>query len=422
MPDDLTKALLVEETAAPRAIAEALFSSVTGRMPLLQALVESGAVTPQVLARYLARTDEPQLERVVPVQDLVDRLPAGLCARLLAVPVRRDAITGTIDIAVADPADTHPAEEIAFHLQSPVRVVRASVPAIEEGLRRARMQSVAPPRRMSSELPPSRPEPFAPRRRNTPTWGNKPPSEAPTPSTSSDIPIPLTRRAFANNDSHRGGTQRPPAPFDPDEKLGKGYSVAPGFLEPAIEVRGRAASAVGALSPAIPAPPPTGGFAAFAPNPPADVGSVLASLRIATTRDEILDLVLTGARAVALKVALFVVKKGSFQGWSCTPELGDRAELQNVTVSMDTETVFDVAVKEGMYLGPLPNDDAHRRLVGFMRGASRDVAITPIRVSGKTAVVVVADSLGDTMIATRRLDEISRAAGEAFARIVRSKR
>jgi hypothetical protein len=75
-----------------------------------------------------------------------------------------------------------------------------------------------------------------------------------------------------------------------------------------------------------------------------------------------------------------------------------------------------------MYLGPLPNDDAHRRLVGFMRGASRDVAVTPVRVSGKTAVVIVADGLGDTMIATRRLDEIARTAGDAFTRIVRAKR
>lgn len=409
MTDDLTKALLVEEVAPPRAIAEALFSSVTGNVPLLQALVDVGAVTPTLLARYLARSDEPQLERVVGLQDIVDRLPPGLCSRLLALPVRRDAITGTVEIAVADPTDTHPAEEIAFHLGSPVRVVRAPIAAIEEGLRRLRIRSMTPssmPR--ASELPPSRPEP-APRRRNTPPWGTPTASsDTPAPSTSSDIPIPLMRRTYANT---RGGTQRPPALADTDPKLGKGYSVAPGALEPVIEVRGRRA-------PAIPKAPPTGGFAAYAQ----DAGSVLASLRVAASRDEVLDLVLAGARSVALKVGIFVVKKGTFQGWHCTPELGERAALQTLVIPVDSGTVLDAAVKDGMYLGPIPNDDAHRRLLGFMRGASRDVAVTPVRVSGKSAAVVVADGLGDTMIATRRLEEIARAAGEAFARILRQKR
>jgi len=37
-------------------------------------------------------------------------------------------------------------------------------------------------------------------------------------------------------------------------------------------------------------------------------------------------------------------------------------------------------------------------------------------------VVLVADELGDTMIATRRLEELAHAAGEAFARIVRMRR
>ena len=57
-----------------------------------------------------------------------------------------------------------------------------------------------------------------------------------------------------------------------------------------------------------------------------------------------------------------------------------------------------------------------------MHGAARDVAAVPIRVSGKTAVVILADELGDTMLATRRLEELARAAGEAFGRIVRMRR
>jgi hypothetical protein len=61
-------------------------------------------------------------------------------------------------------------------------------------------------------------------------------------------------------------------------------------------------------------------------------------------------------------------------------------------------------------------------ILAVMRSPSRDVAIVPIRVSGRAAVVIVADELGDTMLATRRLEELARAAGDAFARIVRMRR
>jgi hypothetical protein len=36
--------------------------------------------------------------------------------------------------------------------------------------------------------------------------------------------------------------------------------------------------------------------------------------------------------------------------------------------------------------------------------------------------VILADELGDTMISTRRLEELARAAGDAFSRIVRTRR
>jgi len=142
--DDLTRTLLLEEVASRRHIADALYASVVGGVPLLTALVDTGATTSEILARYLARTTVPFLRQVAPVLELVDRLPPGLCARLLALPVRRDAVTGTIDVVVAHPADPHAASELAFHLGAPVRVVRAPVAAIEEALYRLRLRADSP--------------------------------------------------------------------------------------------------------------------------------------------------------------------------------------------------------------------------------------------------------------------------------------
>jgi len=499
--DELTKALLVEEVASRRAIAEALFASVNGGVPFLQALVDSGATTPDVLARYLARSDAPFLRQVVPVYELVDRLPRGLCARLLAIPVRLDAITGTVDVVVADPADPHPPAEIAYHLGAPVRVVRAPVPAIEEALRRLRLRErgdaseprardgaawgqhayadgradghayvpppyQAPPRRgglviEADSVPPPPPVPTG--RIRTPPWGTPihaviqqaaHASEPPRSGYGSEIPIPLTRKTF-HPSMFRGATERPPPLINPAKTgLGEGYAIdATGFRD-IVEKPGparvdaridppRASSSPGASLPAtsqplgsfIPGPPPLpghrlaqqaagqGAYYAYAPQLPfADNSGILAALRTASSRDEVLELVLTGARTVALKVALFVVKKGGYLGWMCTPEFADRATLQSVLIPLDANSVFDRAVREDLYLGPIRYDEVHAPLLRALKNPSRDVAVVPIRVSGKTAVIIVADELGDTMLGTRRLEELARAAGEAFVRIVRTRR
>lgn len=486
--DELTKALLLEEVAAPQAIGRALLASVSGKIPLVYALIETGAASPEVLTRYIERAESPFLHHVVPVPELIERLPPGLCQHLLALPVRHDAITGTVDVAVVDASDPHPAREIGFHLGTPVRIVRAPLAALEDALRRlqdptrGRARSMpnadgaalpapggvyapgAPPSRRGLVLEPDSippPQDHVPAatsgaRAATPPWGTpihvvgpvrpRLPTEPPTSGYGSEIPIPLTRKTFYPG-TMSGGTQRPPAFVDPRAAgLGEGYAFDTTGLRDIVErtAAHRFASAhppsaqVTAPPPLsfIPGPPPlpdwgtparggapSGAYAAYAPELPfPEMGGVSAALRNAGSRDEILELVLTGARMVALKVALFVVKKGGYLGWLATPEFADRASLQSILIPLDANSVFDRAVREDIYLGPIRHDDVHAPLLRVMRHPSRDVAIVPVRVSGKTAVIIVADGLGDTMLGTRRLEELARAAGDAFARVVRARR
>lgn len=481
----LSQALLVKGAVAEHALREALFVSVTRGVPFAAALVETGAIPPQVLESHLAATKGPTLQRVVPLAEAMERLPPGLAARLLAVPVRRDAITGTVDVAVPDPRDAHGAEEIGYHLGASVRVVRASLAAIEEALHR-RSRPSKPPGRMTlppgplgappppdtprdleydsrptladhlerspasqpltGSLPPPPPVPgelrasAAPARvspapaprisapppagasvrpgrppMKTPPWGSPvhiPKTEPPMSGFGSEIPIPLTRRAPL-----AGGTQRPPPMQHPEERgLGTGYPVDPESLRSIVEVD--------RSKPPAPVPlPAEGGFAAYAPQLPfAEATDVLDAIRAAGDRDAVLELVLTGARMVAGRVAVFVVKQGAFVGWSCTPELGDLAALRAVRIAVDAETALSQAVHEGTYLGPLRHDDLHAPLLRVMRASSRDVAIVPVRVTGRTVAVVLADALGDTMLSTRRIEELVHAAGEAFTRIVRHRK
>lgn len=369
MPNELTKALLVEGNAPEDAIGDALLLSLKSRMPVLRALVESDAVRSDVLARYLARVDTPILRDVTPLRDVVDQLPPNLCERLAAVPVRRDASTGVVDVAVADPGDPHPGQEIAFHLGAPVRLVRASSISIEEALRRLR-----PPERHLSEVPSS------------------PPSAA----LGSEIPIPLTRRA----------------------------------------ARGEARTTAQLLPSYIPGPPPVPGLDGMGAKPQperrywtdsghpeiADIGGILTDLRAAGSRDEVLELLLGGAQMVAARVAIFVVKRDGYLGWACTPEFGDRTALQSILILPDRSNVFETAIRDGLYLGSLPDGDAHAALLDVMVRASPDVAAVAVRILGKTAAVLVADELGDTLLATRKLDELAKAAGDALMRVVRMSR
>jgi hypothetical protein len=257
----------------------------------------------------------------------------------------------------------------------------------------------------------------------TPPWGTLVHgSEPPDEGLGSEIPIPLTRRAFG---SVSGGTQRPPPLVDPQRSaLGEGYAVEPGQLRQIVEVNERPPSAASAwpepVTSFIPGPPPLPGAAAATPSRLVDRGAVLSALRAASSRDEVLALVLAGARMVAAKVALFVAKRNGYVGWACTPELAGRAALMSLVLPLDGGSVLEAASREGMYLGPLGAHDGP--LDALLGGATRDVAAVPIRVAGKTAVVVLADDLGETMLATRRLEELASAAGDAFTRLVRARR
>jgi hypothetical protein len=177
-------------------MANALLAAVRDRVSLVRALLETEAIPTLRLEEELARTapDTPVLRHPVPVMDLVARLPPDLCSALVAVPVRADTLTGTIDVAVADASDAHAAEEISFYLSAPVRILRSPLGAIESAIAQARHESSYPPTTGPISVPP--PSPVRPMA-HTPPWGS-PAYLGPVPSaveehahTLSERPMPL---------------------------------------------------------------------------------------------------------------------------------------------------------------------------------------------------------------------------------------
>jgi hypothetical protein len=424
---ELGRALLVSGAVSTESLAQALFAVATQGLPLARALVSVGAIGELRLEEELARANAPFVRHVRPVPELMERLPAGICMRLAAIPVRLDPLTGTVDVAVLDAWDPHPAEEIGYQLHAPVRAVRASLDAMRDAMELypGGMRALAAP--MSA--PPNRPEWMT----RTPAWGtpifqglgrdnssDRPPPLPPgeeRESRASDVPIPLSRRASAVRMVSAWDDPIPEpepvfelrrGPPPPTERDPTPPPLAPSAPPPAFPLRAP-------LAPRVP-------FAPNAPIPPfADAGAFLAAIKTAQDRDAVVGLVLLGVRAVARKVGILVVRRDTLAGWSCTPEFGDESAFRQVRVPLNTPSLLTTVMGGGLYLGPLIGPVA-APVLNVMKSSSRDVAIASVRLNGRAALVVIADELGDTLLGTKRIEELARAAGDALERVVRTKR
>ena len=100
----------------------------------VSALLERSPELSELVERELSRVPEGTLEvhLVRPSRELGELLPPGLCQRLLAVPLRRDA-EGGVNVAAVDVFDPHVSQEFGFHLQAPVRLWRAELRAVAGG-------------------------------------------------------------------------------------------------------------------------------------------------------------------------------------------------------------------------------------------------------------------------------------------------
>ncbi len=426
MTFELGRALLISGAVSVDSLAQALFIVVTRGMPLPRALLEVGAIGERRLSEELARSDVPVLRHVRPVAELMANLPDGICLRLAAVPVRRDPMTGTVDVAVLDASDQHAAQEIGHHLHAPVRVVRASLDAIRDALELypGGVRALAPPMGAPAPPPPT-PPPGAGRGAATLIWGN--PAGVDDPSDPGNTPIPLSRRA----DTVRvtGGWEDDGIPADAPFNL---HPPRPEH-EPIFELRrssigappARFKPSSGPPPPAFPLLVPLAPRVPTAPNAPippfADAATFLSGLSSATNRDAIIQHVLRGVRAVARKAGVLVVRKDSLVGWSCTPELGTLEEFKAIKFSLETPSLLTTVLGGGLYLGPLLGAVA-APFLQVMKSTTEDVVFASARVSGRPALVIVADELGDTLLATQRIEELARAAGEALERILRERR
>jgi hypothetical protein len=454
---ELAESLLLAESVSPRALARGLFLEATQQMSLVQALIVTGAIDEAKVEEAVAKKgDPPPLGTITPSLTLVQQLPRGLCARLLAVPIGRDAQTGEVEAAFVDMRDVHAIGEIEFFLRSRVRPHRATVSALRaaiEQIQRAEPALVSVPAHGE--------------RSRTPIWGTPVVSVAPVaaPHTNAaDMPIPLMRRSASppkddsavlelrtpassrsapdtirQSDDPVFSLRSPPSMRRPISVMIAETRIEPQVnsavtipapkqdarhtmaTSPAPARRSEPPQAISIESPRSRRASSLPQFAGGPTLPFPDATPVFAAMEEANDRDAIIALLISGMRAVARRVAVMAVKRDSFVGWSCNAEFGDARTWRSVSVPASVPSVLATAAAGTPYLGPLFRTDGHMPILEFMRETSRDVAVTGVRVDMHPALVLLADELGDTALGTRRMEHLAKAAGVSLARVLRKK-
>lgn len=519
---ELARRLLATGAIAARDVEAALYLSVVRGVSIARALVDRGVLSERALEDELSRRAGLPLRQVHPSNELIARLPRGMCRMLAAVPLRHDPVSGVTEIAAVDPLDGHVATEFTFHLGTPIRVQRASMASIEEAIRRLELAdgnvSVRPRRRTPAfphgapdTVPPSRPSSQPPpeevpipliRRVPHPTEsevapptadtqdepfpGNANPTPPPPASVPGEATIELMRRSPSSDATHAM-----PKLFD----LPRAHDEAPDSEENEVTRQMAQRRKVMQSAPDIPTtsfpsiPPPSGGPehtaaaasplhafhesssdtlqmpavdesdyvgdappthpehalsypieeeqtpvdslvpAPFGPEPETipralDAGwsptlpELLDLIARARARDDLLDLVLRALTLVAQRVAVFVVRREGFMGWSCNPAFGSEEDLRRVVIPSAQPSIFATSAATGFYLGPIPRTPVHASLLRVIGRASADVAVYVAKAQGRPAIVCVADQLDDTLLGTRALGEITKRAGEALTRVL----
>jgi hypothetical protein len=385
------------ESGVPLADIEAALLLVVERgLSLTEALGERDLGLLSRVEQELARSELPSVLTVRASPELFARLPAGMCRRLLAVPVHVDPRTGRVDVAAVEPLDPHVGQEFAHHLDQPVRVLLASHEAVKaalDRLQRGAKVSVLPAKRSPDAAT----------------------SEAPIPlvkldtGARSDAPIPLVRRSMlpvrAPSVVPAKRSAVPPGGLPEADGVALSWRSKP----PPVDLVAGAAE-LNAQATAAPSVTP-------APNP----ATTRERLEDARSPEAVLE-VLRDCLAPSASI-VFAVKNASFDGRVASPGIEQRVPAKNISLLSHQPSVLETAVKSGFYLGPIPNTPNHRELrEALPPDAVNEVYVTVVTVSDRASLVWLLAGFEQSLDLTRRADEIALVAGRVLARILRERK
>lgn len=202
----------------------------------------------------------------------------------------------------------------------------------------------------------------------------------------------------------------PPAPAEPPLPADERWDLP---STPAIVAPPRSREAANKLSPRATADLPTIKAAA------GDIGAVLAAMRGATDRDEVVRLACEGATSVARTAVFFALRKGVLKGWDGAGPGVRRDSVRNLWIPTSSASTFKKVLdtKTGV-VGPYGTsvaDGLFRAAVGSRGG---DFMVQPVVVAGKIVGMLCVDDLRPGPLGAHRIEVLTQTVGDAFLRII----
>ena len=153
--------------------------------------------------------------------------------------------------------------------------------------------------------------------------------------------------------------------------------------------------------------------------PLGDIRGVIVSIRQASDRDEVVRLALDGALSVSRSAVFFALRKGLLKGWDGIGSGVTEDSARNLWIPTSTASLFQRVVESGVgYFGPYGAaiaDGLFRAAVGSRGG---DLALLPVKVSGKVVGLLACDDVRAGPQGHQRLELLATAIEEAFSRII----
>lgn len=472
---ELSKRLVQSEAIPRRDVEVALLRHARDGVPFLRALLELRPQLAGIVESELARIAGPPIQDIPPNLDLMARLPQGLCSRLMGYPIGFTASSGVVDVLLADPLDGHAAQEFSYHLRTRVRILRGSASLVGRELQRC--EGELEPHTARQDVGHMNDKPDAsPRHRGEsikpiPLVRLKATHDSDAPGTKPGI-APGLPRVPSEVPRTRPGVAPAPGPLLGPLGTTPAYGMAAAVLGwvPA----GREESGPESKTPAIPEPPPSSEEVRTSPGlaPPSGRGShgppqvivdarraratelsadrevserleplalasadpapttsmtvfgdehafqaALSELAVADTPDHVVDALILGLGSVCREVLVMAPKGEQYKSRGRADGEGNPERFTSLETSGTAPSGLREAARVGQYLGePLQGDAT------LFSQRAKEVCVTRVGVSGRVALLLCATGFVSSFDVTRRSDHLCKAAGDALARILLSRK
>lgn len=386
MAETLSARLVRSGLVSRGQLAEALSRASVGEEHLVEALVGLGVAESSLAIFLLGESrarlaDAKDLDATDPT--LIAKMPAAMAWSLLALPLGREG--DGVAVAFADPTDAHAVAEVEGALGVAVVPRVARLGALVAALERTMGPRVARPKTRNRITPEPEPPPVS-RGPARATFFR--PSDRPLPAHAQREPVRSERKldSWADLDT----PETPPVTLDPVIPSQRAHDT-PRRRDP------RARS-----TPPLP-----------------DAGPVLAGMRAAGSRDEIVRLACEGAIAVSNMAIFLALKQSVLRGVKGLGGALSDAAVESLVLPASTPSVFRSVLRDGTpHLGALGYgavDHLFRAATGSRGG---NVAIHGVFVSSRCVGLLCADDVQHREAGAERIGVIAHALGHGLANLI----